>query len=52
MKRVPIIRHLRWLYWAWQVKQHYAMRHQLGFADIHPDPDNEQLDRIWWGEDR
>jgi hypothetical protein len=25
LKRLPIIRHLHWLYWSWQVEQHYAM---------------------------
>jgi hypothetical protein len=30
IKRLPIIRHLRWLYWSWKVDQHYLLWRQLG----------------------
>jgi hypothetical protein len=32
LKRLPIIRHLRWLYLSWRVEQHYAMWAQLGIV--------------------
>jgi hypothetical protein len=50
IKRLPIIRHLRWLYWSWKVEQHYAMWLQLGSLPVYRDRDEQVLDQIWRGE--
>lgn len=50
LKRLPIIRHARWLYWAWQVEKHYVMWAQLGSLPIYRDRDQGVLDAIWRGE--
>ena len=50
LKRLPIIRHVRWLYWAWQVEKHYAMWAQLGSLPLYRDRDEAVLDAIWRGE--
>jgi hypothetical protein len=50
IKRLPIIRHVRWLYLSWRVEQHYAMWAQLGMLPTHRDRDQAVLDAIWRGE--
>jgi hypothetical protein len=50
MKRLPVIRRLRWLIWSWRVEQHYAMWQRLGSLPVHRRPDDAVLDQIWRGE--
>jgi hypothetical protein len=50
MKRLSIIRHIRWLYLSWQVEKHYAMWSELGMLPVHRHLDDEQLIRVWRGE--
>lgn len=49
--RLPIIRHLRWFYYAWKVEQHYIMWRQInGSLPVHRHHDEAVLDAIWRGE--
>jgi hypothetical protein len=48
--RLPIIRHILWLYYSIQVEQHYAMWQELGLLPVHRDKDEAVLDAIWRGE--
>jgi hypothetical protein len=50
MKRWPIIRHARWLYWAIQVERHYQFWRMLGALPVFRDRDEEVLNQIWRGE--
>jgi hypothetical protein len=50
MKRWPIIRHLRWLYFGWRVERHYAMWQRIGYLPVHRHHDDAALDAIWRGE--
>jgi hypothetical protein len=50
MKRLPIIRHLRWVYHTWQVNKHYEFYRKLGMLPVNADKDYEVLDAIWRGE--
>ena len=50
IKRLPIIRHLRWLIWSWRVEQHYAMWRHLGYLPVYREHDDAVLDAIWRGE--
>jgi len=50
MKRLPIIRHLRWLYHSRRVRQHYEYFSKLGMLPLNADKDYEVLDAIWRGE--
>ena len=50
MKRLPIIRHFRWLYLSWQVEKHYAMWARLGMLPVNRHRDDERLDAVWRGE--
>jgi hypothetical protein len=47
IKRLPIIRHVRWLILTWKVERHYAM---LGSPPVHRHHDDAVLDAIWRGE--
>jgi hypothetical protein len=50
MKRLPIIRHIRWAYHSWQVERHYAVYNSLGYLPVKRDHDDAVLDAIWRGE--
>jgi hypothetical protein len=50
LARLPIVRHLRWLYLRYRVEQHYARWWSLGYFPVHRKLDDEQLDRIWRGD--
>lgn len=50
MKRLPIIRHIRWLYYTWQVRRHYAMWASMGAMPWNYSEDKKALDAIWRGE--
>jgi hypothetical protein len=49
--RLPIIRHVRWLYWSYQVERHYEFWRSLGSLPVYRHLDDEHLDRIWRGEE-
>jgi hypothetical protein len=50
MKRLPIIRHIRWLITAWKIERHYAVWLELGFLPVHRASDDAHLDDIWSGK--
>lgn len=50
MKRLPIIRHIRYFYLRYRVNQHYAMWGALGSLPVYADRDYAVLDQIWRGE--
>jgi len=51
MKRWPIIRHIRYLYWARQADKWYLTWHEDGYYyPVHQHLDQEYLDEIWRGE--
>jgi hypothetical protein len=50
MKRLPIIRHIRWLIWSRRVDAHYAMWAQMGSHGENKPSDEQFLDKIWAGE--
>lgn len=50
MARLPIIRHLRWVFYRWQVARHYAMWSELGYLPLNADRDFAVLDQIWRGD--
>lgn len=47
--RAPIIRHIRWAWYAWQVRRHYAFWASFGYYETN-DFDRQQLAKIWRGE--
>lgn len=50
LKRLPIIRHIRWLYLSWQVERHYEACRSLEMLPINPHQDEAFLDAVWRGE--
>jgi hypothetical protein len=50
MKRLPIIRHIRWAWLSWRVEQHYKAWRALGMLPVNRDQDEAVLDAIWKGE--
>lgn len=50
MKRLPIIRHVRYFYLLLQVNRHYAAWRRLGYLPVHSQHDYAVLDAIWRGE--
>jgi hypothetical protein len=50
MKRLPIIRHLRYFYLRYRVNQHYDMWAEVGMLPVHAHRDYEVLNQIWRGE--
>jgi hypothetical protein len=50
LKRLPIIRHIRYFILAYRVERHYEMWRSLGSLPVNADRDYEVLDRIWRGE--
>lgn len=51
MKRLPVIRHIRWLWLTWRVEVWAHRFGQVGIGLGHPNPsDQQQLDAIWRGE--
>ena len=48
--RLPIIRHVRWLYWSVQVARWYSVWAALGYHDGNRARDCEVLGAIWRGE--
>lgn len=50
MKRLPVIRHIRWLRHRIGVNRHYAFYSALGYFPVHRAHDEAILDSIWRGE--
>ena len=48
--RLPIIRHVRWAYWAREVDRWYAMWGSLGMLPVNRHHDEVVLDQIWRGD--
>jgi hypothetical protein len=49
--RLPIIRHIRWLYYSYQVDRHYEMWREInGSLPVYRNHDEKVLDGIWRGE--
>lgn len=51
MKKLPIIRHIRWVIWKWRVEAHYRMWTELGSHEGNRSSDDAVLDRIWRGKE-
>ena len=50
MKRLPIIRHVRYFLYLLRVERHYAMWNSLGRWPAYRGEDDIILDAIWRGE--
>lgn len=51
MKKLPIIRHVRWLYLSWRVHRWAASWASLGIGlGVPNESDLRHLERIWKGE--
>lgn len=50
MKRLPIIRHIRWLWLSYQVERHYRAWGTLGMLPVNRHHDVAVLDAVWRGE--
>ena len=50
MKRLPIIRHIRYFIGLYKVNRHYEMWSDLGYLPVNANKDYEVLDAIWRGE--
>lgn len=49
MRRLPIIRHIRWLYYRVQIARWYGTWAMLGYNDRNRGSDMQVLDEIWRG---
>lgn len=50
MKRLPIIRHIRYFLLRIEVNRHYARWQKLGYLPVNAQYDYDCLDKIWRGE--
>jgi hypothetical protein len=50
MKRLPIIRHIRFFYLRFRVNQHYDRWRSVGMLPTNAHHDYAVLDQIWRGE--
>ena len=50
MKRLPIVRHIRYFIELYRVNRHYEMWAQLGSLPVNAEHDYAVLDAIWCGE--
>jgi len=50
MRKLPIIRHIRYLCLLRRVNQHYALWRSMGYLPVNADYDYAVLDRVWRGE--
>jgi hypothetical protein len=50
MKRLPIIRHLRYFYLRYQVNRHYDGWMKLGYLPVNAAADEAVLAAVWRGE--
>lgn len=50
MKRLPVIRHIRYFLGVYRVNRHYQMWSSLGRMPVNAHLDYEVLDAIWRGE--
>jgi hypothetical protein len=51
MKKLPIIRHIRYFLHLWAMKEHYAFWTRMGMLPVNRDRDYAQLDKIWKGDE-
>lgn len=49
MKRLPIIRHIRWWIWKRRVDVHYQVWADFGYHDHNRKSDDAHLSDIWEG---
>lgn len=50
LKRLPLVRHIRWLIAAWRVERHYQEWSILGALPVNRDKDEKILRLIWDGK--
>ena len=50
MKRLPIVRHIRYFIGMYRVNRHYEMWASRGMLPVNSDKDYAVLDAIWRGE--
>lgn len=50
LKRLPIIRHIRYFYLLYRVNRHYEMWMELGSLPVNAGRDYAVLDDIWQGK--
>ena len=50
LKRLPIIRHVRYWLVMRAINNHYARWASLGMLPVHADEDYAEADKIWRGE--
>jgi len=50
MKRLPIIRHIRYFVGMYRVNRHYEMWAAMGCLPVNAESDYAVLDAIWRGE--
>jgi hypothetical protein len=50
MKKLPIIRHVRYFWLLYQVNRHYQMWAKFGMLPVYAESDYATLDRVWRGE--
>lgn len=50
MKRLPIVRHIRYFHHLRSMKRHYARWAKLGMSPVNIKADYAVLDMIWRGE--
>lgn len=50
LKRLPIIRHIRYFVTLYRVNRHYDMWSEFGYLPVHANRDYAALDPIWRGE--
>lgn len=49
-QRLPIIRHIRAIWFTWLIARHYEFYETLGYLPINADYDYEIRNAIWRGE--
>lgn len=51
MKRLPIIRHVRYFIAMWRINRRYDFWLSLGTLPVHADRDYAEAAKIWSGEE-
>jgi hypothetical protein len=49
LRRLPIIRHLRYFYWRWYVEREYRYRWPRPATILYYEMDKLHVKRIWYG---
>lgn len=50
IKRLPVIRHIRWLWLSWCLDRHLSNCSQMGIGFVPQDSDIAYLEAVWRGE--